>query len=196
MYHSSLPSPLRLTHTKHAATQCNYTSQLLSLEARLVKGAARPMPVALQQIITSLKHSKYAELLAGHPDAAFRDYILLGIQQGFRIGFDGKTERPGRTWNGGTASWRCGMAQAMMFATPKSDPDITPSDASGNWGCGAYTGWPHSRTPHHNKGTSPHCSGSGDMGAQMEGKDDSSKVRQCCGSCNHQLWDVKDPPKP
>ena len=30
---------------------------------------------------------------------------------------------------------------AMMFATPKTDPDITlTSDASGNWGCRAYPG--------------------------------------------------------
>jgi hypothetical protein len=42
-------------------------------------------------ITTPLKADEWAEALEGHPDRRFRDYILQGISQGFRIGFDHQT---------------------------------------------------------------------------------------------------------
>ena len=112
-------------------------SQLLSLEARSVKGAARPMPLALQQIVTPLKHSKWAKLLSGHPDMAFRDYILRDIQQGFRIGFDRSSKLGSRPLNlpseeknggGGDGYIEEERAQGRLL-------ELTASQAESQWAC-------------------------------------------------------------
>ena len=39
-------------------------------------------------ITTLLRWREWEEAMAGHPDRRFREYIALGIHQGFRIGFD------------------------------------------------------------------------------------------------------------
>ena len=48
----------------------------------------RLVPPYLQSVSTPLVLAKWASILEDHPDRKFRDYILYGIAQGFRIGFD------------------------------------------------------------------------------------------------------------
>ena len=47
-----------------------------------------PVPVWLQIIATPLCGKRWREELWGHPDRAFRDYIISGIFNGFRLGFN------------------------------------------------------------------------------------------------------------
>ena len=47
-----------------------------------------PVPTWLQAVASTLKPEVWARKLAHHPDQAFRDYILCGITQGFRVGFN------------------------------------------------------------------------------------------------------------
>ncbi len=48
----------------------------------------RKLPLGLCKIVSPLRTEKWAEWLAGHPDQAFAGYILRGLQQGFRVGFN------------------------------------------------------------------------------------------------------------
>ncbi len=46
------------------------------------------LPVAREEVHTPLKWQEWDRSLAGHPDQRFRRYIVDGIKDGFRIGFD------------------------------------------------------------------------------------------------------------
>ena len=47
-----------------------------------------PVPLWLQEVVSPLKLTAWTRELADHPDEEFRAYILSGIAQGFRIGYD------------------------------------------------------------------------------------------------------------
>lgn len=66
---------------------------------------------------TTLVRHEWAEDLASHPDPAFRDYILMGITQGFRIGFDHSKHscQPARS-NMRSASEFAGVVQEYLDA--------------------------------------------------------------------------------
>ena len=71
--------------------QCNlhggrysYTADLLSLETRGGPGTQQVPPVL--RICTPLKLDAWREMLASYPDRAFAEFLLRGIQLGFRIG--------------------------------------------------------------------------------------------------------------
>ena len=64
-----------------------YTEQLLQLDA------CRPtppecQPAALVEIITPLISEVWEHELANHPDQSFAAYVVNGIKQGFRVGYD------------------------------------------------------------------------------------------------------------
>jgi len=64
-----------------------YTKDLLRLQqCTPVKDTKQS--ACLAEVNTPLQFSVWKKYLADHPDEAFRDYILEGIQQGFRVGFD------------------------------------------------------------------------------------------------------------
>ena len=64
-----------------------YTSDLLALDAcRAPEG--RPMPPALTVITTPLRLQQWEAALQGFPDEQLKGYILQGIVNGFRVGFD------------------------------------------------------------------------------------------------------------
>ena len=64
-----------------------YTDHLLKLAA--CRPASVPsLPGSLCHINTPLKLDAWKEALACHPDKSYIDYILCGISDGFRIGFD------------------------------------------------------------------------------------------------------------
>ena len=46
------------------------------------------VPAWLQKVATSLILWEWIKELKDHPDADFRDYILNGIKNGFRVGFN------------------------------------------------------------------------------------------------------------
>ena len=62
-----------------------YIQHLLEFEQR-VGGA--PVPAWLQKVTTPLILREWIIELRDHPDAEFRSYILNGIKNGFRIGFN------------------------------------------------------------------------------------------------------------
>lgn len=62
-----------------------YIHHLLEFEQR-VGGA--PVPAWLQKVATPLILREWSKELKDHPDAEFRGYILNGIRNGFRIGFN------------------------------------------------------------------------------------------------------------
>ena len=76
------PPPLSESHRG----QYKYTSQLLALEA--CADGRGELPAYLCKIVTPLKLDAWQEALEDHPDQAFANYILGGIRNGFRIGFN------------------------------------------------------------------------------------------------------------
>ena len=64
-----------------------YTNQLLALDACLPH-LLTDLPAHLSDVITPLMAKVWAERLKGHPDRAFSEYIVAGLAEGFRIGFD------------------------------------------------------------------------------------------------------------
>ena len=71
-------------------TQYSYTEQLKQLEsfpAEVVPVEKRICP-ELYTYTTPLIFKEWVNLLSSHPDAEFSHYVLTGLAQGFRIGFD------------------------------------------------------------------------------------------------------------
>ena len=66
-----------------------YTPHLLEFDRRRPGHALRVMPALEEwnQIVCPMQCGAWSQRLIGHPDVAFREYLLRGIQQGFQIGF-------------------------------------------------------------------------------------------------------------
>ncbi|CAI8040086.1 hypothetical protein GBAR_LOCUS22339, partial [Geodia barretti] len=64
-----------------------WTEKLLTLD-RCRPTNEPPVTRMITGITTLLRWREWEEAMAGHPDRRFREYIALGIHQGFRIGFD------------------------------------------------------------------------------------------------------------
>ena len=64
-----------------------YRDQLLEMDRRSPQ-APCDLPPTLCSITTPLKVERWAEELQAHPDQVFSNYILQGIRNGFRIGFN------------------------------------------------------------------------------------------------------------
>jgi len=47
-------------------------------------------------VVTPMKWRVWSQVLAGHPDPQFRDFIVKGIRDGFRVGFNSTTNAGGR----------------------------------------------------------------------------------------------------
>lgn len=65
-----------------------YTDHLKEMDRRHPGPGCREPPSWLRTITSPLVLAGWRELLKGHPDAEYRDYILRGLEQGFRIGFN------------------------------------------------------------------------------------------------------------
>ena len=61
---------------------------LLSLDACRPSNMDKALPLELQGITTPLDWREWDKALAAHPDQQFREYIVNGIKEGFRLGFD------------------------------------------------------------------------------------------------------------
>ena len=62
--------------------------QLASLDAQQPQQKLPHFPADLQQISTPLHLRKWEELLQSYPDREFAQYIVAGLREGFRIGFN------------------------------------------------------------------------------------------------------------
>ncbi len=62
-----------------------YTHQLLQLDQCRRQGQ---VPDELKSVESPLVVSQWSSLLKDHPDKQFAQYVLTGIAEGFRIGFD------------------------------------------------------------------------------------------------------------
>ena len=60
-----------------------YLADLLALEAH---SATRLLMPELEVVTTPLIRSKWAAMLQQHPDQAFAQYVMQGLQSGFRVG--------------------------------------------------------------------------------------------------------------
>lgn len=60
---------------------------LLVMDSRRLEHPVR-LPPAMDTITTPLNWQAWDEALAGHPDQRFRQYIVEGVRDGFRIGYD------------------------------------------------------------------------------------------------------------
>lgn len=63
-----------------------YINHLKELERRKPE-VHWELPLWLQRVETPLVREEWRKSLATHPDPEYREYLLYGIQQGFRIGF-------------------------------------------------------------------------------------------------------------
>ena len=75
--------------------------------------AAPDLPQELQEVVTPLRVEAWSHVLRQHPDREFVDYILRGIRQGFRIGFD-------------RAAVRCRSAKRNMLSA-EQNPEVVES---------------------------------------------------------------------
>jgi len=66
--------------------QYRYTRDLARLDSRRPSPPPQ-LPQWLTKVVTPLIVSEWRRQLQQHPDTRYKDYILEGIQQGFRIGF-------------------------------------------------------------------------------------------------------------
>ena len=65
-----------------------YTEDLQRLEAcSSNKGKSLLQKLTKNSITTPLVWRRWSQALEHHPDRAFRDYIVTGLKEGFRIGF-------------------------------------------------------------------------------------------------------------
>ena len=64
-----------------------YMSHLRTL-ARRLPPSPTPLPESLGLINSPLRVGEWRALLSSHPDEEFREYLLCGMVEGFRIGFD------------------------------------------------------------------------------------------------------------
>ena len=64
-----------------------YIQQLLNL-ARCTPSTAAPHPASSVAIVTPLRWRAWEAVLRRHPDSEFVRYIVDGVSQGFRVGFD------------------------------------------------------------------------------------------------------------
>ena len=89
----SVMTPFPSIHTctdKPGERQYPYTQQLLSLGKNYPQHT-KILPEELYQINSPVRLSVWQEELARHPDQAFAQYIIQGLSQGFRIGYQHKT---------------------------------------------------------------------------------------------------------
>ena len=73
-----------------------YMDDLRGLDACRPVGA-QAVPAELQRIATPLHHGQWSVELRQHPDQEFASFLLRGLEQGFRIGFNYSAHRCGRT---------------------------------------------------------------------------------------------------
>lgn len=65
-----------------------YMEDLLAMDVCRPPDSARRLPPELRGITTPLNWREWDTALMNHPDQRFRDYIVNGIREGFRLGFD------------------------------------------------------------------------------------------------------------
>ena len=70
-----------------SSEQYPFRQQLMALD-RKHSSVPRPLPKMICQINTPGKLEVWQKELEDHPDKAFSHYILQGLEQGFRVGFD------------------------------------------------------------------------------------------------------------
>ena len=80
--HALYSGPAREVHSRYP-----YMQQLAKLQSFKPR-QAEEMPGELSQITTPLKVQAWREGLQHHPDANFSQYVIQGISEGFRIGFN------------------------------------------------------------------------------------------------------------
>ena len=68
-------------------TRTSYTGRLLGLDSCVTVRSSR-IPTVQQTIFTPLKVKEWERNLVGHPDEDLVGYVLSGIRDGFRVGFD------------------------------------------------------------------------------------------------------------
>ena len=94
-YESPVPVPYtgRVGQEFHGEGGCYiYMGDLCELDSCIPLDPS-PIPPALQTIATPLKRAAWAWELCLHPDQEFADFILRGLERGFRIGFDYRNHR-------------------------------------------------------------------------------------------------------
>ena len=70
-------------------SQCQYayTKDLLVLNSRRSEVQLNDIPAKLREVHTFLVVEEWEKSLRGHPDREFCAYLLQGMAEGFRVGF-------------------------------------------------------------------------------------------------------------
>ena len=71
----------------HQYEEYVYTRDSLLMEECRSTYPSLPLPQSAQRITTPLNSGVWSAMLADHPDKQFANYILKGIEQGFRIDY-------------------------------------------------------------------------------------------------------------
>ena len=63
-----------------------YINDLSVLDSRKPREMVKRLPEQLSEINTTLVPAEWEKLLSSHPDAGFREYLVRGMSEGFRLG--------------------------------------------------------------------------------------------------------------
>ena len=61
---------------------------MLALDSCRPPDSSHSLPQSQHTVSTPLPWQAWDRMLASHPDQRFRKYIVSGLQDGFRVGFD------------------------------------------------------------------------------------------------------------
>ena len=91
-YHTCAFTPAHThTHTQYISAHCDqykYLQQLLELDkCRPVEATSKMLPDKLKHIKSPIRLRVWRQSLALYPDQQFAQYILKGLEEGFRIDF-------------------------------------------------------------------------------------------------------------
>ena len=113
-----------------------YMSELLQLQAA-TRGPSIVIPPGLLGVTSPLseKWAEWDRLLAPHPDSTFRAFIISGLQEGFRIGFqhEGRRRLKSASYNLLSCSEHPEVVEQAQFqvytsvpleSSPRRDPTV------------------------------------------------------------------------
>ena len=109
----------------------SYTNQLLALD-KCKPLKRKPLQRECQQIVTPLKWENWFQAWRDHHDREYVGYIIKGLQEGFRIGFDYTSH--------GTSKSSGSMKSALLHPGPIQGPSMRQGSESRKGGEGTRGG--------------------------------------------------------
>ena len=110
-----------------------YTTDLLGLD-KCTPLSYAPTPMPLARMVTPLKLREWESALASHPDREYVHYLIRGIQEGFRVGFDRRSPLRSSGGNMPSAQKQAAVVEEYLGMECAEGRMVGPLDPNG-WPC-------------------------------------------------------------